>query len=311
MAHGSDRLDFAAMALMVALCALWGLNQVAIKVGNDGISPLLQSGLRSGCAAALLWAWSRWRGIALFARDGAFGLGVLTAVLFAGEFALLYGSLEYTTASQAVVYLYMAPFIVALGGHLAIPGERLRTVQWLGLIAAFAGIAIAFADALRLPTHRELLGNAMAFGAAVFWGLTTVLVKATRLIRLAPQKVLFYQLAGSAVLLLALAALVGERGFIAPTKLVIAAFLYQTVAIAFVSYLAWFNLITRHPAFKLASFSFLTPLFGVIAGGVLLGETITPALVAALALVAVGIALVNRDPAARMARAQAAPASAE
>ncbi len=309
MAQRSDRLDGAAMLLMVALCALWGMNQVSIKVANTGISPVFQAGLRSAAAAGLLWAWARWRGIALFARDGTLGMGLLTAVLFAGEFTFLYWSLEFTNASRAVIFLYLSPFVVAIGGHLTIPGERLRFSHGLGLISAFIGMTIAFADALRLPTHRELLGDAIALTAAVFWGVTTVVVKASRLARASPHKVLFYQLAGSAVILRALATLLGERGVFAPTRLVVAAFLYQTVVVAFISYLAWFWLITRYPAFQLSSFSFLTPLFGLVAGGALLSEPITPALTTAMALVGVGIYFVNRSPAAR--RVAAAPVAGD
>jgi len=197
---------------------------------------------------------------------------------------------------------------VALGGHLAIPGERLRAIHVLGLAAAFAGIAVAFAEALRLPTNRELIGDAMALAAAVFWGATTVVVKASRLARVTPHKVLFYQLAGSAVLLLLLSPMLGERGIFAPTPLVLGAFLYQTVIVAGISYLVWFWLIGRYPAFKLSAFSFLTPLFGVLAGGLMLGEPITPALTTALALVGVGIYLVNRSPPAVRT---AAPAAAD
>ena len=308
MAQSDDRLDLVAMLLMLALCALWGMNQVSVKVVNGGISPVLQAGLRSAGATLLLWAWSRRRGVALFQRDGTFWIGALTAVLFAGEFTLLYYSLEYTNASRVVIFIYFSPFVVALGGHLAIPGERLRAIHVLGLAAAFAGIAVAFAEALRLPTNRELIGDAMALAAAVFWGATTVVVKASRLARVTPHKVLFYQLAGSAVLLLLLSPMLGERGIFAPTPLVLGAFLYQTVIVAGISYLVWFWLIGRYPAFKLSAFSFLTPLFGVLAGGLMLGEPITPALTTALALVGVGIYLVNRSPPAVRT---AAPAAAD
>jgi drug/metabolite transporter (DMT)-like permease len=302
----NDRLDLVACLLMVALCALWGMNQVSVKVANAGIPPVFQAGLRSAGATLLLMAWSRWRGIALFGRDGTLGLGVFVGVLFAGEFALLYGSLQFTNASRASLFIYLAPFVVALGGHFLIPGERLRAIHVLGLVLAFAGMAIAFADALRLPTHREVLGDTMALAAAFLWGATTVAIKATRLVRISPHKTLFYQLAVSALLLPALAPAVGEHASFAPSLLIVAAFLYQTVVIAFISYLAWFWLIQRYPAFKLSAFSFLTPLLGLVAGGVLLGETITPALEMAVLLVGAGIYLVNRSP---MARAPAVPAA--
>jgi drug/metabolite transporter (DMT)-like permease len=286
-------LDVAALAAMTGLCALWGLNQVAVKVANAGISPVLQAGLRSAGAALLLLAWSRWRGVTLFARDGTLRLGIVIAVLFSGEFALLYCGLEFTNASRAVLFLYTSPFVVAIGAHYLIPGERLRGIHVIGLAAAFAGIALTFGDALRLPTYREVLGDAMTLLAAIFWGATTVTIKATRLAQASAHKTLFYQLGGSAILLTALSPLLGEPGIFAPTPLVVVCFLYQLVVVAFASYLGWFWLITRYPAFKLSAVSFLTPLFGLVAGGVLLHEPITPVLGVAMVLVAIGIFLVN------------------
>ncbi|MDE2228579.1 MAG: DMT family transporter [Alphaproteobacteria bacterium] len=293
-----NRLDTGAIALMALLCALWGLNQVAIKVADGGIAPVLQAGLRSAGAAVLLWLWAAARGIPLFRRDGTLALGALIAAMFAAEFIFVFGGIVYTNASRAVLFLYTAPFVVAIGAHLFVPGERLRPIHVAGLVSAFAGIALAFADALRLPTHRELLGDAMVLLGAVFWGTTTVVIKATRLARISAHRALFYQLAGSAVILLVLSPLLGERGVFAPSVPVWAALGFQTVVVAFVTYLAWFGLIARYPVFKLSAFSFLTPLFGLIAGGALLGEPLSALLVAAVALVGVGIWLVNRTPSA-------------
>lgn len=284
------------MGLMVILCACWGINQVAIKVANAGISPVLQAGMRSAGSAILVWAWSASRGVPLFTRDGSAVYGLLIGVLFGTEFVFLYWSLVFTTASRAVLFLYMSPFVVALGAHFFIPGERLRTLQVVGLICAFLGIAIAFGEALRFPTYRQLLGDGMAFIAAILWGTTTVTIKATRLALVSPHKNLFYQLGVSALLLPILSWTLGEPGIVAPTALVLGMLAFQIIVVAFASYLAWFWLIARYPAGRLASFSFLTPLFGLLAGGLLLGEPITGALVLALLLVGLGIYLVNRAP---------------
>ena len=281
------------MAILLLLCAVWGLTQVAIKIGNTGLSPLFHAGVRSAISALLLWAWSAARGVPLFARDGSLGHGLLIAAFFAGEFVLIYQGLEYTTAARGVLFVYTAPFVVALGAHVLVPGERLRARTVAGLACAFAGIAVAFADALRLPTWRELAGDAMQLGAAVCWAAVTVAVKARRGPPISPNKTLFYQLAGSAVALLALSAIVGERGVTAPTPAVVAALLYQAVIVAFASYLAWFWLLTRYAAAELSAFSFLTPLFGMAAGALVLGEPVGPPLAVAMALVAAGIYLVN------------------
>jgi drug/metabolite transporter (DMT)-like permease len=290
------QLDASAMTLMVLLCACWGVNQVAIKIANDGISPILQAGLRSAGAALLVWAWSSHRGLRLFARDGTLGYGVLVGLLFGAEFFFLYWGLVFTTASRAVLFLYTAPFVVAVGAHFLVPGERLRLVQLFGLACAFAGIAIAFGDALRLPSRQELLGDGMAFVAALLWGATTLVIKASRLSRVSASRNLFYQLAVSAALLIILSQALGEAGITAPTPIVLAMLAYQVVIVAFASYLAWFWLISRYPAGRLSAFSFLTPLFGVAAGALLRGESVTPPLLLAVTLVGGGIYLVNRVP---------------
>ncbi len=297
MRPAETRLDVTAVTFMLVLCSLWGLNQVAIKIANAGISPVLQAGLRSAGAGLLVWAWSTFRGVPLFDRDGPHGLGLIIGLLFAAEFMFIYWGLVFTTASRAVILLYTAPFVVAVGAHLFVPGEKLRTAQVVGLACAFAGVVLVFGDSLRLPTQRELIGDAMILLGAMLWGATTVVIKATRLVTIHPNKTLFYQLFASALLLPLVSSLFGESGITTPTALVLGSLAFQIVIVAFASYLAWFWLMTRYPASRLSSFSFFTPLFGVLAGGIILNERISPLLLAALALVALGIYLVNRTPA--------------
>jgi drug/metabolite transporter (DMT)-like permease len=289
-----EALDFTAMTLLVILCASWGLQQVTIKVANQGVSPMLQAGIRSAGAAVLVGAWMMIRRDSLRSRDGTLGWGLAAGGLFSAEFILVYWGLQFTNASRAVIFLYLSPFVVALGAQLFIPGEALRRIQVAGLGCAFCGVLAAFGESLRLPTGRMLLGDVMLVGAAVFWGATTVLIKASPLARISPAKTLLYQLVVSAVILPVGSLLVGESGIGSMTPLIVGCLLYQTVWIAFVTYLVWFWLVREYPASRLSSFTFLTPLFGVLAGGLLLHERITVMLLLSLVLVAAGIYLVNR-----------------
>ena len=294
LSNKKQTLDLTAMTILVVLCASWGLQQVAIKVANHGVPPILQSGIRSIGATILIGIWVLVRRESMFERDGTLWWGIVAGLLFAGEFLLIYLGLVFTNASRAVIFLYMSPFVVALGAQLFIPGERLRMIQVIGLFCAFAGIVVAFNESLRLPTYRMLIGDGMLAAAAVLWGATTVLIKASPLARIAPSKTLLYQLAVSAVALPLGSLAVGEPGIVLMTPLIAGSLVYQVVWIASITYLVWFWLVRHYPASRLASFTFLTPLFGVLAGGVLLHEPITSSLLLALIMVGTGICLVNR-----------------
>lgn len=287
-------LDRTAMTILVVLCASWGLNQVAIKVAIRGVSPLLQCGIRSVGATILIWIWMAVRREPLLERDRTLWWGITAGLLFSAEFILIYWGLEFTNVSRAVIFLYMSPFVVALGAQLFIPGEHLRMIQVLGLCCAFGGIIVAFRESLNFPTCGILIGDSMLAGAAVLWGATTVLIKASPLAGINPGKTLLYQLAVSAVVLPLGSLAMSEPGIVLMTPLIAGSLIYQTVWVAFITYLSWFWLIRHYPPSRLASFTFLTPLFGVLAGGLLLNEPMTSSLLLALFLVGIGIYLVNR-----------------
>jgi len=289
-------LDTPAILLMIVLCALWGLQQVAIKRANADLAPVFQAGLRSAIAAVLVFGWTRVRGVRLGQADHTLWPGLVAGVLFAGEFVCIFLGLDLTSASRMSVFLYTAPCFTALGLHWFVPGERLRRLQWLGMALAFAGIVLAFADGFlhgSTGSLRTLGGDALGVLGGVCWAATTIVVRGTALARCSPSKALLYQLAVSAVILLAVAALSGPVALHTITPLTWASLAYQAVVIAFISYLVWFWLLTRYIASRLSVFSFLTPLFGVALGVILLGDHFSAQFVVAALLVLGGIAVVN------------------
>lgn len=291
-----DRIDLLAGTLLVVCCVIWGVQQAAIKISLDqGIPPLMQATLRSAGAAVLLalWAGARGQWRTLFARDHSALPLLLVIVLFAGEFLTLYPGLQRTTASRGVVILYTAPIWVAVGAHFLVPGERLRVRQFLGLLAAFVGVGCAVADGLR-NGGGSLLGDALVGMAAALWGATTVAIKANPVLRRLPAvKILLFQFLGSTPILFAFAAANGELHAAGATATAWAWMAYQTVIVAAGTYLVFVWLIAHYPAGRLSSYTFLTPLFGILAGAGLLGERVSPALILALVFVALGIRLVN------------------
>lgn len=286
-------LDARAYGLLLLCTILWGLQQVAIKLALPSVSPLAQAAIRSAMATLLLLGWAHWRGIPLFGRDGTLPAGVLAGVLFGAEFCFIYGGLAHTTASRMVVFIYLAPVLTALGLALFVPGERLAPMQWAGVLLAFAGLATAFADGFGAPGRGTLLGDTFGVIAAALWAATTVLIRGSSLAGVSAEKTLLYQLAVSALLLPLAAWAVGERGIERLDTVAVGSLIFQGVIVAFASYLAWFWLLTRYYAARLAVFSFLAPMFGVIFGVALLGERLSPAFAVAALMVGAGIGLVN------------------
>jgi drug/metabolite transporter (DMT)-like permease len=255
---------------------------------------LIQSSTRSLLAAILVGAWCRFRGIALFERDGTLVAGIFAGVLFAFEFLLIYRGLVWTTVTRGTLFLYLAPFFVVVGSRWLIPGDRFHLWQWIGLLLSFAGIVIAFGVPGPISNPHQMLGDLMLVGAALAWAATTLLVKASALARVSPEKNLLYQLVVSVPLLGFGALLFGEHMDAMPSALALAAFTYGTVWVVSVTFVAWFALIVRYSAARLSVFTFLAPLCGVTAGHFVLNEPLTAPFVLAAILVAAGLILVNR-----------------
>lgn len=293
MSDSRTELDRLAVGIMLVLCTVWGLQQVVVKVANAGISPIFQSGLRSIGAFVLVLVWAKLRGVRLMESDGTLWAGILAGLLFAAEFALIYVALEYTDASRGVIFLYTAPFFVALGAIWLLPNERMRRVQWIGMALAFGGVVVLFGENIGRAGEEAWKGDLMILFAAALWAATTLVIKASALARVSPEKTLLYQLGVSALVLPPLSLLLGEPGVFAPTAMVWASVAFQIFVVASSSYLAWFWLIRHYPATRLSSFSFLTPVMGVLAGVALLGEPLTLAVVIALVLVGAGIWMAN------------------
>jgi len=287
-------MDRTAVLTLTVLCLIWGYQQVTVKLAMDGISPVMQSGLRSIIAALLLWIWMRFHSIRILNGDRSWIPGLFAGLLFALEFGLLYWGLHYTNVSRAILFLYTSPFVVALGIHFLLPSERLNALQGIGLAIAFTGIAIIFGDWQSAGGADTLRGDVLVLLGAVAWGATTLLIRLSALVRIEPSRALFYQLAVSALLLPLFSFALGEPGVVQITPLVAACILFQSVVVAFASYLVWFWLVSRYPVPQLAGFSFLAPFFGVVFGVLFLDDPLTVKLIAGGVLVGSGIYLVSR-----------------
>jgi drug/metabolite transporter (DMT)-like permease len=287
-----------AVALMLMLCLSWGFNQIAVKLVLPDVPPMLQALSRSVGALLVLLIIGWLRGVKFFERDGTLWAGLFAGIIFAIEFVLIYRGLLLTSASRAVVFLYTAPFFVALGSYLFL-GERLRASQWSGLGLSFAGVALAIGVPQANVDANVLLGDLLIVAGGALWAATTLLIKATALIRAPAEKGMGYQVALSMPILGFAAWISGERITHVPSALSLSLLAYQAFWVVGLTFLLWFALVKAYSASKLSAFTFITPLFGVIASYFIMHDTLTLAFGVAALLVIAGLYLVNRPEAAR------------
>jgi len=285
-------------AIMLVLCLIWGLQQVAIKAAAPDIAPIMQIALRSGIAALLVGMLMLWRKERMPFADGHWRAGLLVGFLFSLEYLLVGEGLRYTSASHMVVFLYTAPIFVALGLHFKLPDERLSAIKWLGIALAFAGIVTTFfgrsqSVGLGQPTN-ILWGDVLALLGGMAWGATTVVIRCSSLAKASAAQTLFYQLI-AAFVLLTLAAIAFGQTAINPSPLAWSSFVFQALVVSFASFLIWFWLLRNYLATQLSVFTFMTPLFGMAFGAWLLNEPLEPSFMLGAIFVLVGVFLVSSE----------------
>ncbi len=291
-----NRLAWRPILVLLILAVVWGANMAMIKIGIRDFAPLFMAGIRSLVGAICLYVWMRLKKIQVFPSKIMIWHGFMLGAMFASEFALIYVGLQYTLASRAYVLLYTAPFWVAMGAHLFLKGDRLNWWKTGGLVLAFTGVVALFLKGFRGWSSAQLIGDLMALGAGCLWGSTTVYVKRYLMGRAEALQVLFYHLFFSAPILFGLTLLLETRVVHAITWLGLFSVFYQSILVAFLSYLVWFTLVIRYPISLLHAFSYFTPVFGVFLSGVfIMGEPLTWTLLLSLVLVSGGMYLVNHQ----------------
>lgn len=302
-----DRIDALGAVLLIAVSANLGLNQVLVKMVNAGMSPLFQAGMRSACAILPIVLYMAWRGKSLRLPLSLLPLGIVCGAIFAGEFALLFAALERTTVGRSSVLFYTMPVWVAVAAHFLIPGETMTRSRALGLVLAVAGVAVALLGATGFgglfggnhagspagDNWRMLSGDLMALAAATGWATIALVLRLTAMGRQSAEMQLLVQLVFSAPILLGLAWVGGDM-FRDMSPLLWGAFAWQVIGVVAIGFTVWFWVLSIYPASDMASYAFLSPLFGVLFGWLIIGEQLTPTIVIALALVGAGIWLVNR-----------------
>ncbi len=288
-----DYLDLKAVVTLIIVTLLWGFNYSVIKYSNQGVSPIFASTLRSIIASICGLFYCLGKGEKLFHTGVMLFHGVMVGLLFGAEFACIYFGLLYTDAARSGLFVYLAPFVVAIGAHLFLKGDRLTVPKTVGLVPAFSGIFVVFCGRPKGAKTSMFLGDTLQIAAAVLWGATTLYIKKFMAKRVEPIHTFLYQLFFSIPVLFVISIVLEPKWIYKIDPYIIASLFYQSVIIAFVTYLIWFRLIHEYSVSRLSAFTFFTPIFGALFGILLLHEELTPSLIIGLPMVSMGIFLVN------------------
>jgi drug/metabolite transporter (DMT)-like permease len=288
-----EYLDVKAFILLIVITLVWGFNHPSIKYSNSGIAPVFASALRSVIAGMCGVAYCLWKREKVFHTDINLLHGVVVGLLFGGDFACLYFGLLYTDAARSIIFLYTSPFFVAVGAHFLLKGDRLTHLKTLGLVVAFMGVVLVFQGRPASAKPAMLIGDTLEIAAAFFWASTTLYIKRFMAGKVQPIHTFLYQLVFSIPILLVVSLILEPRWIIMLTPSIVGAILFQSVIVAFITYLIWFKLIHGYSVSRLSAFTFLAPVFGVFAGVVFLDEELTSSLMTGLPMVCMGIFLVN------------------
>ncbi|ANG95831.1 transporter [Brucella pseudogrignonensis] len=298
--QGRVSFDGLAIALVMFIMFTWGLNQVAIKIGNRGFNPMLMAAGRAALGGLCVFLWCYWKRIPLFGRDGTLKPGILAGLLFGVEFVLIFLAMELTSVGRVTLMMNVMPFWVAIGSHFLL-GERMSMRAFIGMCVAFLGVFVVFSDHISRPGPNAVYGDLLALISGMLWGMTTLVIKRSKLASAAPEKTLLYQLAVAALVPLPFMTLSGPL-IRDPDMLSVLSFLFQSMFVVAVTYPLWFWMVRRYPASKLSNFAFLTPAFGVLLSGMLLNEPLGWKIFAALGLIGLGLIIINRPAKAGAAR---------
>ncbi|MDU3889058.1 MAG: DMT family transporter, partial [Serratia liquefaciens] len=188
-----NNIDGKAGAAMVMICAIWGLQQVAIKAAEPDISAVLQIAIRSGIAALAVYLLARFKGEKFLFDPRTLLAGFGVGLSFALEFFFVSEGLRYTSASHMAVFLYTAPLFSAIGLHFFIRHERLSAVQWAGIAIAFGGVVLAIsAMGESSGGVNQLRGDIYGLLAGLSWGGSTILIRTTGLANCSSKQTLLF-----------------------------------------------------------------------------------------------------------------------
>jgi drug/metabolite transporter (DMT)-like permease len=278
-------------ARLVALAAIWGASFIFIRVTAPVLGPAWMAEGRVLIGALVLLGWFRFTGFnPEWRRHLRFyiAIGVLNSAI---PFTLYgFAGMHLSASVMAILNATSPMFGLLLGAAFA--GERITARKIAGIVIGAIGVALVARPAEHEASAMFLWAVAACLCASFAYGMTGAVMKKwgtgvpSRGIAVGAQVV-------AAVVLVPL--LPFMQPLAAPSAVVLANLLGLGILASGIALLLYFRLMADIGATSALTVTFLVPVFGLLWGMLLLGESLTPAAIAGAALVLLGTLLVTRS----------------
>ena len=294
MSKLKNKLDTFGAISLISFSVLLGFNHVVIKVVNNGVQPVFFSGLRSLLAIVFVLLWMFWRKKKIKFQKSNFKNGFIIGLAFSLQFFCLFIALDFTSVIRTSILYYSMPIWLSILAHFFLPNEKLTVFKIFGLIIAFCGLVYMFSSFDENLDKSSLIGDFFALGGAFGWALIIFIAKGSNFSKETPEMQLLWMLLISGPILIFLSLFFGPiiRDF---ESIHIIGILFQSIIVVSGSFIFWLWLLSIYPASSVASFAFLTPLFGIFFGWFLMEEVLNINIFISAILISLGITLINKS----------------
>ena len=290
-----NKIDAFGAVALISFSLLLGINHVVIKIVNVGLNPIFFAGIRSFIAFLFIIIWMKFTRKPIVFNKKNLNICLIAGLVFALEFLFLFLALDFTSVSRNSIIYYSMPLWLTVLLFFTKNKEKLSFIKLLGLILAFSGVVISVSknDSGLIINSSSLFGDFLAFLAALFWALLIIIAKNSNFNKEMPEMQLLWMVMVSGPILICFSFFIEDpiRDF---QIIHIWGLLFQSIVVVAGGFLFWLWLLSKYPASGVASFSFLTPIFTIFFGWLILSEVMTPDFIFAAFLVITGLILINK-----------------
>ena len=281
---------------LLSLSVLWGCSFFFAKVAIGELAPLTVVFGRVALAALALNIALAANAQGLFRPrtpwPAYFAMGLLNNVV---PFSLIFWGQTHIASGLASILNATTPLFTVVVAHVLTADEKITGSKIMALLSGFAGVALLVGPDSLARTVSSLWGELACLGAALSYAFAGVYGRRFKAMGVAPLEAAAGQVTASSVLILPMMLAVDRPWLLpaTPSPTVWAALVGLALLSTALGYVLYFRILAAAGATNLLLVTFLMPVIAILLGGFFLGERLEPRHFAGMALIGVGLAVID------------------